>query len=532
MSQQMNDRRRILFVSVFLLIELGLSFYVFNYTARERSPTFIYRSEEEVSCFDISNLGDSLVMGTVEGTVSYYKRTRSTPQWVYKGEVGCLSVMMSAKGDYVLSLDENDTIALFRSLGSGVNAPKWIYQLDGGDISGIHVTGAMPALVYALATEGGRLFLFSNRDGLLWEYSTGADHVVAEISFDGRHVTAVDADGLTYLFDVDDPQPVWTTSTGLRNVSISLSQSSWMVVGGAEPSGGGRVFSLSLNDGERSWDWRTASPVGSVSMSSDGSRVVAYEEEGRAFVLTEAMGEVSGRQLKVVGGVQSVWAPKFGLYALALDPEGRLFFMYASRSIPLWRYDAGSGRVEAAVTSTGDKVFIAEGNSVAVISNDPQAGLIPGSRTLWGVVFFSIVTGMIAIYYKTNEPEWLVSVKKYPRILVGLIAGVATGILSRSGTLAVFVGGVSCAAGCYFVSDKEGLNGYLFGLVASIVGSLFAAFVYGHLVWFSGVESNIVVLTLSSISDGTRVGLFFGVLGTAIGVLMMKIRSSKRAQAN
>jgi WD40 repeat protein len=524
----MNDRRKMLFVSVFLLIELGLSFYIFNYTARERSPTLTYSSEEEVSCFDISNMGDSLVIGTVEGTVSYYKRGRSTPQWVYEGGVRCLSVLMSANGDYVLSQDENDTIALFRTLGSGVNAPKWTYYLGDGDISGIHVTGAMPALVYMLATEGGRLLLFTNRDGFLWEYSTGTDHVAAEISFDGRYVTAVDADGLTYLFDADDPRPVWTASTGLRDATISLSQASQMAVAGAEPSGGGRVYSLSLNDGERSWDWRTAFPVVSVSMSSDGSRVVAYEEEGRAFILTEAMGDVRERQLKVAGGIQSVWAPIFGSYALALGPDGRLFFMYASRAAPLWRYDAGSGGVEAAVTSTGDKVFIVEGNGVAVISNDLQTGMIPGSRALWGVVFFSVVAGLSVIYYKTNELEWLASMlSKYPRILVGLIAGVAAGLLMRGGTLTLFVGGVSCAVGCLYVSDKEGLNGILLGLVASIIGSLTAAFVYGHLVWFSGVESNIVILTLSSISEGTRVGFFFGVLGTAIGVAMMKMRSSE-----
>jgi len=524
----MSDRRKMLFVSVFLLIELGLSFYVFNYTARERSPTLTYPSEEEVSCFDISNMGDSLVIGTVEGTVSYHQRGRSTPQWVYEGGVGCLSLLISANGDYVLSQDENDTITLFRTLGSGINAPKWTYHLGDGDISGIHVTGAMPALVYMLATDGGRILLFSNRDGFLWEYSTGTDHVQAEISFDGRYVAAVDADGLTYLFDIDDPQPVWTAFTGLRDAVISLSQTSRMVVGGAESSGGGRVYSLSLNDGERSWDWRTASPVGSVSMSSDGSHVVLYEEEERAFILTEAMGEVSGRQLKVAGGVQSVWASIFGSYALALGPEGRLFFMYASRSTPLWRYDAGSGGVEAAVTSTGDKVFVAEGNNIVVISNDPQTGLIPGSRALWGVVFFSVVAGLIAIYYKINEPEWLASItKKYQRILVGLIAGVAAGLLMRGGTLPLFVGGVSCAVGCLYVSDKEGLNGILLGLVASIIGSFVAAFVYGHLVWFSGVESNIVVLTLSSISEGTRVGLFFGVLGSAIGVAMMKMRSSE-----
>ena len=160
----MNDRQKILVVSVFLIIELCLSFYVFNYTTRERSPTLIYHGEEEVSCFDISNRGDSFVIGTAEGTVSYHIRGRSSPQWVYQGGVRCISVLMSANGDYALSQDENGTVALFRSLGSGVYAPKWTYNLGDGDISGIHVTGAMPALVYMLATEGGRLLLFSNRD--------------------------------------------------------------------------------------------------------------------------------------------------------------------------------------------------------------------------------------------------------------------------------------------------------------------------------------------------------------------------------
>jgi len=42
----MDDRRKILVVFVFLLIELGLSFYVFNYTARDRSPTLTYPTEE------------------------------------------------------------------------------------------------------------------------------------------------------------------------------------------------------------------------------------------------------------------------------------------------------------------------------------------------------------------------------------------------------------------------------------------------------------------------------------------------------
>jgi len=524
----MNDRRKIFFTSIFLLIELGLSFYVFNYTVRERSPVLIYGSIEELSCFDISNTGNSIVIGTAEGTVSLYQRGRTIPEWVYKGGVGYLSVLMSCNGDYFISQDEENTITLFRSLGSGVITPKWTYPLDDGEISGIHVTGAMPALVYILTTEGGCVHLFTNRDGLLWNYSTGTDHVEAKISFDGRYVAAVDADGLTSLFHIDDSQPIWVSPTGLRDAVLSFSQASWLVVGGEDPSGSGRVYSLSLDDGERSWDWRTSSPVSSVSMSGDGSRVVLNEEGGKAFLLTKATEGVNGRQLKVPREIHSVWAPLFGSYAVALNPDGRLFFMYAPRSTPLWIYDAGSSVVDIAVTSTGDKVFVAERNGVATISNDPRTGLLPGSRALWGVVFFSMVSGIIAIYYKSYEPEWLASIaRKYSRIIVGCFTGVAAGLLSQGGALSIFIGGISCAAGCYFVSDKDGLNSVVLGFLKSLIVSFLAAFLYGHLVWFRGAETNIMILTVSSVSEGTRVGLFFGVLGIAIGVVIMKLQSSE-----
>jgi len=523
LSQPMN-RRTTLAVFVLLLVESGLAYYVFNHTARERTPTTIYLSEEVVSCFDISNWGDSMAVGTANGTVSYYQKGKTVPQWVYNGGSGVVSVLVSEEGDYVLAIDKSHTVSLFRSLRVGVNTPRWIHQLQGGHILGIHSSGGIPPIVYILASVDGRILLFSNRGGLLWEYSTGTSGVAAEISFDGKYMVAVDALGRVYLFDMGEPYPVWVSSTGVTGGVLSLSQASRVAVGGGDPSGRGQILSLSLEDGEKLWEWRTASPFTSVSMSSDGSKVVVYEREGRASVLTETMGDVTGRELRAAGSFQSVWSPPFGSYAVVLGTEGRVYFLYTSRSTPLWVYDAGTDVVDIAVTSIGDKVFIADRRSVVVITNIPETGMIPGSRALWGVCFLTGLAGLAVVYQVADgEPRWLKPIKASYHILVsGLMVGGVLGFIVWGGLLEVFAAAVSCAVGCYLGFSKEGLGGFVFGLFASVAGSLVASILHGLLVWFIGVESNVVFLVVTSVSGGTQVGFVFGLLGTFLGFLVTK----------
>ena len=523
------DRRTTLAVFVLLLVESGLAYIVFNHTARERTPTTTYLSEEAVSCFDISNWGDALAVGTANGTVSYYQKGKTVPQWVYTGGSGIVSVLVSEEGDYVLAMDMNHTVSLFRSLGVGVNTPRWSQTLQGGRILGIHSSGGIPPIVYMLASVDGRILVFSSRDGLLWEYSTGTGGVAAEISFDGKYMAAVDADGRVYLFDMGEPHPVWVSTTGVTGGVISLSQASRVAVGGGDPSGGGHVLSLSLEDGEKLWEWRTASPVTSVSMSSAGSKVVVYEREGGASVLTETLGEVAGRELRVAESVESVWSPPFGSYAVALGAEGRVYFLYTSRSTPLWVYDAGTDVVEIAVTSIGDKVFIADGRSVAVITNTPETGMIPGSRALWGVCFLTGLAGLTVVYHVADgEPRWLKPIKtSYPILVSGLMVGGTLGFIVWGGALEVFAAAVSCAVGCYLGFSREGFGGFVVGLFASVAGSLAASILHGLFVWFSGVESNVVVLVITSVSGGTQVGFVFGLLGTFLGFLVTKFGGAR-----
>ncbi len=525
--------RRITYaVLLLLLLESGLAYYVFNHTARERTPTTTYLSMEAVTCFDASNWGDALAVGTADGAVAYYQKGKTVPQWVYEGGSTVSSILVSSEGGYVLAMDDNHTVSLFRSLGVGVNAPRWSRRLEGGRILGVHSLGGIPPTVYLLASVEDSILLFSDREGLLWEYSTEAGGVTAEISYDGKHVAALDASGRVYLFDIQDPDPVWVSSTGLTDGVLSLSQSSRLAVGGADPSGGGRVSSLSLEDGERLWEWRATSPVARVLMSGDGSRVVVYEGEGRAWVLAGDL-EVDMRELSVAAAVESIWSPPFGSYAVALGADGRVYFLYTPRPAPLWVYDAGADVVEIAVTSTGDRVFVAERRGVAVITNTIETGMIPGSRALWGVWFLAWLVGLAVVYRAAGaEPRWLKPVREgYRLLLSGLVVGGVFGFAVWGGGLEAFAAAVGCAAGCHLGFSKEGLGGFAAGLFASAAASMVASILHGLLVWFRGVESNVVVLVVNSISDGTRAGLVFGFLGTLLGFTFTRYRSRLKQPA-
>ena len=528
MSQSMN--RRTTLAVVLLLLESGLAYFVFNHTSRERTPTTTYLSEDAVTCFDASNWGDALAVGTAGGAVAYYQKGKTMPQWVYEGGSKVSSILVSSEGSYVLAMDVNHTVSLFRSLGVSVNAPRWSRRLEGGRILGIHSLGGIPPTVYVLASVEGSILLFSDREGLLWKYSTGAGGVTAEISYNGKHVAALDTSGRAYLFDIQDPDPVWVYPTGVTDGVISMSQSSRVAVGGADTLGGGQVSSLSLVGGERLWEWKAASPVTRLSMSGDGSRVFVYESEGRAWILAGDL-EVDMNQISVPAGVESVWSPPFGSYAVALGADGRVYFLYTPRPAPLWVYDARRDVVDVAVTSTGDRVFVADRGGVTLIPNTVETGMIPGSRALWGAWFLTCLAGLAVVYRAAGvEPKWLKPVKENCLLLVsGLAVGGVLGFAVWGGGLEAFAAAVGFAAGFYMGFSREGLGGFAAGLFASAAASMAASMLHGLLVWFSGVESNVIVLVVNGVSGGTRAGLVFGFLGTLLGFIFTKSRLKQLA---
>jgi len=527
----MKTRRAYFLLFLFLSIESIFAFYVFNYTTRTRSPILTYESEEEISCIGISSSGDSFAIGGTKGSVSYFSRGKLDPQWVYRGASRVLSVMLSVEGDYLVTVDSNFTFALFSEspflLHDEVH-PRWAYTLKNGTVASVYSTGGIPPLVYTLATAGGRIQLHSNRGGLLWEYETGTSQVVATLSSDGRWIAAADGEGNIYLFNINSPRPIWRVTTELTDIFLTLSQNKkYIAVGVTTREGSGQIYVLSLDEGELLWEWQAERPIHSVSISSDGSRVVACEEDGSAFVLEHKDSTIEEKAIHVEGGVKSIWSPPFGSYVLALNPEGILYFFYLPRSAPLWKYNTGSKAPMVAVTSTGEHVFIAASREVTVVSNTFQTGFIPGSRRLWSVVFFVGVIGVITITAAIKGvPSWpAVKSRSYLSILIGFFAGAVIGLFYHKNIRAFFIGGVGCAIGSLFGWKREGILNLLAGCLAGLVGSMITGYIMGLFYWFGGFESNIITLTLLNAIHGGRSGALFGIIGVIVGLVANEVNS-------
>jgi len=528
----MKKTRAYLIISLFLLAESLSAFYVFNYTVRTRKPILTYESGEEITCFSISNSGNSFVIGSPNGSVSYFSKGKLAPSWVYHGASEVLSVALSPEGDYAVSLDANDTINLFSGspyVVQNETRPRWTYRIEDGAVSGVYSLGGIPPLIFILATVEGRIKLLSNR-GLVWEYKTGAPRVVAEMSSDGRWVASADSEGGVCLFSVNSAEPLWRAPTGLTDVSLSLSQNGHMAVAGAHGDGGGRIYVLLLESGEIAWEWLADEPIGSVSISSDGSSVVAYQGDGEAYVLSKDGDGIRKRSIEIPGGVDSVRSPPFGPYVLALSLEGCAYFFYIPRSTPLWKYDAGGKTPKVEATSTGDKVFIATGREVAVVSNEFRTGFIPGSRGLWGVVFFVGVLGVAAIAYALKgAPGWLEFDRRgWFSLLLGLVSGASAALIVHWDFRTAVIAGVSCAIGTLLGQKREGFTILVMGFFAALGSSVVLGYLSGLLYWFSGLESDIITLTFTNTIGGGRIGVLYGVVGGFAGLITPRLPFLRR----
>ena len=350
--------------------------------------------------------------------------------------------------------------------------------------------------------------------------------MVATLSSDGRWIAAVDGGGSVYQFNINSPKPIWRVAAELTDISLSLSQNKKQIaIGGTTGEGSGRVCILSFDEGKILWEWQTERPIRSVSISSDGSRVVAYGDGG-AFVLEHKGGTVMEKVIRIEGGVKSIWSPSYGSYVLALNPEGILYFFYLPRAAPLWKYDTGSKASMVAVTSTGEHVYIATSREVAIISNTFQTGFIPGSRSLWSVVFFLGVVGVITTIFSKKGASWpTVRSRSYLSIFVGFFAGAAIGLFYYKNVRTFFIGGVGCAIGSFFGWKRENILNLLVGCLAGLIGSMITGYIIGLFYWFSGFESNIITLTLLNAINGGRSGALFGIIGVIVGLIANEVNS-------
>lgn len=512
-----------------LLVEISLGYYVANYTCRAKKGAWTYLSEDEITCIGISSTGRLIGIGGRNGTISLISRGSSTPKWVYHGGFRVTSIELSAEGDYLVSLDSNGTISLFPQVPlreGGRVCPRWAYHLQAGDLRGIFSSGGIPPLVYVLASREGTIYLLSTEGERLWEYKTGADEVVTTISVDGLWVAVGDSLGNIRLFTVSSGSPIWSFSAGSRIVSIAISfDGNYVAAGGMTRVKEGRIYLLSLKDGELLYERRVDRPIRSVHISYNGEWLVADEEDGTGVIIHYRGGSVHERSLHVVEGIRSIDLSPFGSYMVLSNTEGVIYLYYLPRPAPLWKFSTQEGTPLLAITQRGDFIFVSTSHRLYLLSNTHLAEMAPGSRTGWGLVFFlglGIVSFLLFVHMGIHPTR--VRDSDFLSASIGLGLGTLIGLLmTKNVGRAFLLSGVGSLVGCLICWRSRSFLSFLSGCYIGCFASGVGGFLLGLLTWFGGDERNIVQLTISGVVDGLRMGIVFGILGAVVGALFMKL---------
>ena len=109
----MDSKKTKIIITTLFLVEIILIFYVATYTFRLKSQGWSYESDDRITCMSITPTGSLLGVGGMNGSVTLISRGASQPYWNYNGNNTILSIKLSYGGDYLVAIDNNNTISLF-----------------------------------------------------------------------------------------------------------------------------------------------------------------------------------------------------------------------------------------------------------------------------------------------------------------------------------------------------------------------------------------------------------------------------------
>jgi WD40 repeat protein len=514
-----------LLVTLFFIIVIIFSYYVSNYTTREKGIWQTYKSASDITSFEISYTGSYIVVGDSDGSVSLLNSRGMAPSWIYFGKSPVSNTIISSSGDYLASIDENGLLSLFSfvpTMVEGKIVPLWSHQVLGSRLESLYSIDGLPPLVYVIVSDGGRLTLFQTDGKSPWEFDTGASDVRATIASDGSFVAAACSNGDIYFINILNGTPLRKLSTGLYNVSIDVTiNGRYVAAGGGNPDGGGKVLLISENTGEYVFEWQCNSSVKKVEVSSGGDRVVACLVDGSATVLQVDGGSVKEKWLSIPGGFNSFISSPFGSYLLGAGGNGKAYFVYLSRPAPLWYFQTDN-HPKMALSQDGRSVFLGVKNILYLFTNTEFSEIFPGSRLGWAIIFFSIISGVFLLtsYRKilslTSEIGWI----KAPYLVAGSLIGIILGtLITRNFIQSVLIWGLGTFVGILFSVRGKGVGPFLSGCLFGFLASGGGGFVFGLMNWIGGDEMSIFQLVLVNSGYGFMMGLVIGIFGATLGSL-------------
>ncbi len=517
----MRPQRTSYLVVAFIVLESLFSYYVAVYTARERVSWEEYSAGGAVTALDSSYDAGFFVVGDASGRFSLVQRSGLRARWTYDGVGSVASLKMSASGDYIGWMDSEGRVGLFSlTPPAGVMVtPLWTRSLPGARLEGVYSSGGLPSLVYLVASQGDRLFVFGSDGEVAHEYVGLSDFVGSRLSYDGNVLVSVDSEGRVYLYDLTRSDPLWVEPTGLSGACLVISMDgSVLVVGGSEGNGEGGALCTIERGGNVSSRFSFDSAVRRVAVSSDGGRVFALLASDNVY-----MREGESEMRRISTGANEIISPAFSPY-LATYGGGAVSFLYLQRPVPLWFTSVSSSAPLMAISENAGYLLVGSGSVVRLYVNGDFSEAIPGSRVGWAVVFISAdlaVAAVLAKYITISKARRLgvVEVASVPALAAASIIG---GYLYFGDPWsAVLVCGAGSCVGClsYLLVGRGGFLsvGVPSGFIASLLGGVSSSLV----TWVAGSEKNVVQLAILGLLNG-GVGLLAAIIGATLGYAIVR----------
>ncbi|MBS7631276.1 PQQ-binding-like beta-propeller repeat protein [Candidatus Bathyarchaeota archaeon] len=524
----MKSWKRKLILLMLVSIEILIIFYVSCYTYRMKNPSYVYNHICRITDYSISITGRSIALGDENGAVYFFSKNMEKPLWVFESSSKIRSLKLSAQGDYLVVLDDNNALTLFSSISiikEGRVEPLWIRNFGSCEILGIYSMGEMPPLVYILVKNREGVYLFNTKGEIMWNYRINNRETNAVLSYDGKWIIVFDDFGIVSLFSVHSTKPVWSVSTQLLSLSLTISINGEYIGVGGVFENTSRVLMLSLKDGNKIYSKPLPGHIESISISSNGGKMYVNKEDGSVLVLFYENSRVSEKLIHVSNSMSQLVSSPFSSYLLAGTSDGEVYFFHLSRPAPLWRFTV-KDLSSIQMSHDGESIFVGNSNSIYFLTNTQFSEVLPGSRLGWGAAY-TLAVGVIVYSIAASRRPALSVLSKRTNLLglaFGLIIGTLAGfILTGDPVQAIMIYCVGVTTGFYICWTRKSVTSIFTGFYAGSFGSTIANLTLGFFLWVNGDERDIIQLMIITSVNGLQVGILCGAIGAASGLAATKL---------
>ncbi len=522
----MRKDNLIYLIIIILVIDILLGFYTSKYTYRIKKESWSFNGKKEITCLSISSSGRFIAMGSIDGAISLIKIGSTSPLWTYQGNISIISTMLSGDGAFLAALDKDCRLYLFSRIppkGEHVK-PRWILDFSTCKLEDIYSsTGPFP-LVYVLASNRDEVYLISEDGKIVWKYFEPADDIVADLSTDGLFVAVGSSNGKIHLFRVGAGKPLWSYATNSSIESIAISyDNEYIVAGGNTGEGKGFIYLISKN-GAMIFNLEVNFPIKSVYISYNGRWIVVHQMNEIITII-----DVNREKLRTISfstPIRLVDLSPFGPYLIVSNSKGEVYLYYLPRPAPLWRFKTSHKDPLIEINPKGDHIVVSDFSRVHLLLNTSLSEMIPGSRILWASIFFTSLIALILFIGKAAPNIlYLDSGSIFNSLISFLFAALIGFYIFKDFYKALLPCGIGSAVASLIFSRRGGkLLALIAGSYIGLFSSGIAGFLLGHLIWFTGAESNIIQLLMINTFEGFKMGVLFGPLGSIISFIFNMFR--------